>query len=85
MHVEPDYETVSLADGMVSEFGLFMVPRIHRFAVGYSKEKRAVVATLGYPMREPPPLFMLSMGGALGVIHLRDDMLAALKATCDTE
>ena len=81
LHVAPDNETVSLNDGMVSEFGLFMVPRVHRFAVGYSKKSRTVIATLGCPMREPPPLFALDVGDAIGVIHLRDDMLNVLKAT----
>ena len=79
VHVAPDYETVSLDDGMVSEFGLFMVPRVHHFSVGYAKKSRTIIATLGVPMREPPPLFALDMGSALGVIHMRDDMLNALK------
>lgn len=81
LHVAPDGETVGISDGNVSEYGLFMVPRTHQFAVGYSRDARTIVATLGFPMREPPPLFLLDMRDAISVIHMRDDMLAILKAT----
>ena len=81
LHVAPDGDTVSMSDGIVSEYGLFMVPRTHHFAIGYSKDARMIIATLGFPMREPPPLFLLDMKDAIGVIHMRDDMLTALKVT----
>jgi hypothetical protein len=78
-HIMPDGETVSLADGSVSQLGLFMLPRIHSCAICYAEEKRQIVAFLGYPEKDPPPLFVVSCGEALGVINLRDDMLSALK------
>lgn len=78
-HVVPDNETTKAGDGLVNEFGLFMVPRIHHFGVGYIKEKRTVFATLGYPLREPPPLFELNLHDGLAVMHMRDDMSDFLK------
>ena len=77
-HVMPDGETVSVADGSVSDLGLFMLPRIHSFGVCYVKEKRQIVAFLGHPEKDPPPLFIVSVGEAMSVIHLRDDMIDAL-------
>ena len=77
-HVTPDGETVSVADGSVSDLGLFMLPRIHSFGVCYVKEKRQIVAFLGHPEKDPPPLFIVSVGEAMSVIHMRDDMIDAL-------
>lgn len=74
-HVMPDGDTVSIADGSVNELGLFMLPRMHSFAVCYVKEKREIVACLGHPMKDPPPLFCVNIAGALSVLHLREDML----------
>jgi hypothetical protein len=79
-HVVPDGETVSAADGSVSDSGLFMLPRIHSFSMCYVKETKQIVAFLGHPEKDPPPLFVVSCSEALGIIHLREDMLAALKA-----
>ena len=77
-HVMPDGETVSVADGSVSDLGLFMLPRIHSFGVCYVKEKRQIIAFLGHPEKDPPPLFIVSVGEAMSVIHLRDDMIDVL-------
>ncbi|OHT05921.1 Kelch motif family protein [Tritrichomonas foetus] len=79
-HLVPDGETVSLADGTISEFSLFMVPRIHSFAVCYVKEKRKIMAFLGHPINDPPPLFNVAIGDALPVIHLREDMLDLIRS-----
>jgi hypothetical protein len=78
-HIEPDGETVSVADGSVSDIGLFMLPRIHSFGMCYVHEKRQIVAFLGYPEKDPPPIFVVSCGEALSVINLRDDLIDALK------
>jgi hypothetical protein len=78
-HVVPDGETVSLADGSVSESGLFMLPRLHSFGFCYEPQARQVIAFLGHPEKDPPPLFIVSCGEAMSVINLRDDMIAALK------
>lgn len=77
-HIMPDGETVSVADGSISDLGLFMLPRIHSFGVCYVKEKRQIVAFLGHPEKDPPPLFVVSIGEAMGVINLRDDMIDVL-------
>ncbi|KAH0794715.1 Kelch motif family protein [Histomonas meleagridis] len=77
-HVMPDGESVSISDGSVSEQGLFMLPRIHSFGVCYVAEKRTILAFLGYPEKDPPPLFTVYIGDAMAVIHHREDMLAVL-------
>lgn len=78
-HVMPDGESVSIADGTVTDLGLFMLPRVHSFGVCYTRETREITAFLGHPEKDPPPLFIVSVGEALGVINLREDMVDALK------
>lgn len=73
-YIYPDQETVSVTDGYVSEFGLFQLPRHSNFAIGYDESSRKIIATLGEPMCDPPQVFSIFIGEALGVIHLRDDM-----------
>ena len=80
-HMMPDGETVSIADGTISDMGLFMLPRIHSFAVSYIRNTRQIVACLGHPEKDPPPLFIVSIGDALGVIHMREDMRDLLAYT----
>jgi hypothetical protein len=80
--VLPDGETVSLADGIVNDAGLFMLPMIHSFGFCYEKQSREVITFLGVPERDPPPFFRMALGEALSVINLREDMMAAFKATC---
>ena len=74
-HVMPDGDTVSIADGAVSELGLFMLPRIHSFGVCYVKKNREIMAFLGSPIKDPPPLFIVNIGEAMSIIHLREDMI----------
>jgi hypothetical protein len=73
-HLTADGKTVSATDGSLSDLGLFMLPRIHSFSMCYVPESRHIVAFLGQPEIEPPPLFVVSIGEAMGVINLRDDM-----------
>ncbi|OHT06998.1 Kelch motif family protein [Tritrichomonas foetus] len=80
-HVRPDGETVTLSDGNVSENGIFMLPRVHSFGVAYSRNRRTIVAFLGLPFTDPPNLFMINIGEALGFINLRSDMGEALLLT----
>jgi hypothetical protein len=79
-HIVPDGETVSIQDGSVNENGTFMLPRIHSFGMCFVKQTRQIIAFLGHPMKEHPPLFTFSCGEALSVIHLEGDMLSALNA-----
>ena len=74
-HTQPDGNSVSQVDGKVTKDGLFMLPRLHGFTLFYNEPKRELVATLGEPMIEPPNINVIYIGDALGVIHLRDDML----------
>lgn len=75
--VTPDGDSVTMADGLVRN-GCFLLPRIHSFGLAYSHEKRAIVAFLGCPYTDPPTLFLVSIGEAMGVINLRDDLRAML-------
>lgn len=79
-HIMPDGDTVSVADGVISNLGLFMFPRAHSFAVCYVKERREILAFLGCPEKDPIPTSVVSVGEALSVLHLRDDMLAILSS-----
>jgi hypothetical protein len=80
-HVRPDCDTLSTNDGTVSSVGLFMMPRDHGATVVYSKRTRELVSVLGSRMHEPPPIFKIGIGEALGVVHLRSDMLEMYAAT----
>ena len=78
-HVRPDGETVTVSDGNVSENGIFMLPRIHSFGVAYSSSNRTIVAFLGAPAVDPPNIFLIKIGDALGNINMRNDMMEMLK------
>ncbi|KAH0787086.1 Kelch motif family protein [Histomonas meleagridis] len=77
-YILPDGESVTVNDGKVNDIGIFMVPRIHSFSVCYVPEKRELVAFLGYPTKDPPQLFLVNIGQAMGVVHLQDDLLSML-------
>lgn len=77
-HVLPDNRSVTLADGRVSESGLFMLPRMHSFGYCYVRERREVLAFLGAPEKDPPPMFKIYIGEALAFLNLRDDMTDVL-------
>jgi hypothetical protein len=82
-HVRPDNVTVSCDDGTVNKIGLFMLPREHSASVVYSPRERELISVMGSRMNEPPPIFRISIGEALAVVHLRSDMLEAFLATSD--
>lgn len=77
-HVRPDGDSLSVKDGVVNKIGLFMLPREHSATVVYSTQERELVSVLGSRMHEPPPVFKISIGEALAVVHLRSDMLEML-------
>ena len=73
-YVKPDDQTVSLADGCLSETGIFMIPRIHSFSLIYVKDERKVCGFLGRQIRDSSYFFNISVGESLSVLHLREDM-----------
>ena len=74
-YIQPDGETATISDGAVSEIGLFLIPEVYSFALTYYPPNRKLIVTLGEPFKDPPPVFTLSIGDALSVLHLRDDMV----------
>lgn len=77
-YIKPDNETVTVSEGKINDNGLFLIPRIHSFGCCYSEENDSIVAFLGHPQNDPPPLFILYMGEAFGFVNLRDDMLTIM-------
>jgi len=78
-HVRPDMKSMSLSDGSVNKIGLFMLPREHSAAISYRPHQRELVSVLGSRLMNPPPVFRISMGPALSVLHMRSDMLDAFQ------
>lgn len=78
-HIFPDGTTVSAIDGIINELGLFMLPRIHSVGAIYEQKSREIIAFLGYPPNVPSTLFILSVGDALSLLHLRTDMLQTIR------
>ena len=78
-HIRPDYETVSLHDGHITDNGLFMVPRLHSFSFAVSKTRRAAVCFFGVPVRDKVEFSVFWLGNALSVLNHRTDMKNMLK------
>lgn len=74
--VRPDDVTTTTADGRISSDGLFLLPHFSEFSTVYDRPKRQIYAFLGRPEKSPAPLFILSVGEALGTLNLREDMTA---------
>ena len=81
--VAPDGESTSVVDGKISSDGLFLLPRMWWFSSCYIPEKRQILVTLGCPMKRPPPISILSIGDALAVLNLRQDMMAMFELSVD--
>ena len=77
-HIRPDDDSVTTDDGIINETGFFMVPRIHSYGCCYSPKNREIIAFLGYPAKSVQDLFVLSVGDALSVVNLRNDMFDIL-------
>ena len=77
-HIRPDMETLSLDDGIINKNGLFMIPREHSATLVYCKENRTLFSLLGSRFGSPPPVFKISIGSALGSLHMRSDMFEIL-------
>ncbi|OHT11040.1 Kelch motif family protein [Tritrichomonas foetus] len=77
-HILPDGSTVSAVDGIISDLGFFMLPRTHSVGCIYVPESREIIAFLGFPLKDPSQLFILKVGEALSLLHLRTDMLQTI-------
>ena len=77
--MRPDCESVSFNDGVIDEFGLFQIPQQWSYSMQYEHKTRELIGLFGFPMKEPPPIFIVGISEALGVIHLRDDMLSVIR------
>lgn len=76
-HIKPDRVSANTSNGYVNEIGMFLVPSLHSFALFYSNKRREIGMTLGIPTIDPPPISTISIGEALGFLHIRDDMIDA--------
>jgi len=77
-HIKPDGKTVSVEDGRINKSGFFLLPREHSAALGYSNTHRALVSVMGSHIVYPPTIQMIKIGNALGILHLRSDLLDML-------
>ena len=77
-YVQPDEGSLSISDGEITDQGLFVLPREHSYAACYRPNQRQIVSVCGSNERDPPPIFSISIGDALGILHLQDDLLAML-------
>lgn len=73
-HTLPDGTSVSTVDGTISELGMFMLPRTHSMGVIYDKQRREILGFLGQPIDDTANLFILGLGEALSLLHMRNDM-----------
>ena len=73
--IKPDGESTSVVDGRISSDGLFLLPRMWSFSACYIEQTREVIVALGHPRRVPPPVSVVSVGDALAVLNLRQDMM----------
>ena len=74
-HVLPDGETTTYTDGRIEKIGLFLLPRIDSFGMHYVPKTRSLIGCLGNPFNNPPPFFIITIGEALPIIKLREDMI----------
>ena len=74
-HIRPDGESLVTDDGIVNKIGLFMLPREFGAAVIYNEEKRELMSLMGSRLISAVPVFKISIGPALGLLHIRSDML----------
>ncbi|OHS93215.1 Kelch motif family protein [Tritrichomonas foetus] len=79
--IDPDGITTTTADGRISNDGLLNLPQFYGFSVAYEPRNREILACLGYPQKNPAPLFVVSVGDALGVLSLREDMKRMFEKT----
>lgn len=81
-YILPDGDTVTMADGMISEIGMFLIPRVSHFSFVYEKSTQDIIITLGEPMDSPPPLSVIHISHALAHLRHRDDMTSILVSNC---
>lgn len=77
-YVAPDNETTTEEDGNWSKVGIFQLPRQFGGVLHYCPRTRSLISVMGSLYYEPPPISVISIGQALGFLHLRSDMAAML-------
>ena len=65
----PDGVTTSIADGIITDSNIFMIPKQKAATITYSPKNRELIMLSG-----TPELNRISIGEALAFINLRDDM-----------
>ena len=80
-YVAPDNETTTEEDGNWSKVGIFQLPRQFGGVLHYCPETRSLVSVMGSLYYEPPPISVISIGQALGFLHLRSDLAAMLNVS----
>lgn len=78
-YVVPDNESVTQSDGMISELGMFLIPRKANYSLVYEPLTQEIIFTLGLPELAPPPLSIINISNALAHLHHRDDMCSILQ------
>lgn len=79
-NVVPDNETVTVADGEVTETGLFKLPRNVSISLVYYESERTIYGFLGLPHASPPPVIKLAVDNTISFINLQNDMLDIFKS-----
>jgi len=73
-YVRPDNVSLTVADGGVNKSGQFMLPREHSASIVYSPRERQFVSVMGSDAADPPRVFTIAVGEALGALHLTNDI-----------
>lgn len=77
-YILPDGVTTTVNDGRINELGLFMLPQAYHLSTGYSKSQRKLFITMGSSFENPPIVHAFSIGEAMCIINLRDDLFESL-------
>ncbi|EAX90255.1 Kelch motif family protein [Trichomonas vaginalis G3] len=75
LHVRPDSDTLTLADGIVNEDGQFLLPSEQGFSALYKEKDRTIYSIFGQYCKAPLPIYTLYLGNAISFLNHRNDML----------
>lgn len=73
--------TISRDDGVITTEGIFVLPKVYSCSTYFIEQERSVGMFLGFPQINPVPIYNLSIGEAIAVCNLREDMLLAMYET----